>query len=35
VTGDGGVKSFRRVPYKKVREEWGLVSLEHGRNRRA
>ena len=35
VTGDGGVKGFRRVPYAKVREEWGLVSLEHARNRRA
>jgi hypothetical protein len=35
VTGDGSVRAFRRVPYRKVREEWGLVSLEHARNRRA
>jgi hypothetical protein len=33
VTGDGGVKAFRRVPYRTVRERWGLVSLEHTRNR--
>jgi len=32
VTGDGGVRAFRRVPYRTVREEWGLVSLEHARN---
>ena len=35
VTGDGGVRAFRRVSYKKVREEWGLVSLEHARNTHA
>ena len=35
VTGDGGVRAFRRVPYRRVREEWGLVSLEHARNGRA
>lgn len=35
VTGDGGVKAFRRVPYRTVREEWGLVSLQHARNQRA
>lgn len=35
VTGDGGVRAFRRVPYRKVREEWGLVSLEHARNTHA
>jgi Reverse transcriptase (RNA-dependent DNA polymerase) len=34
VTGDGGVRAFRRVPYRKVREEWGLVSLQHARNSR-
>jgi reverse transcriptase-like protein len=33
VTGDGGVRAFRRVPYRTVREEWGLASLEHARNR--
>jgi hypothetical protein len=35
VTGDGGVRAFRRVPYRKVREDWGLVSLQHARNRQA
>jgi hypothetical protein len=35
VTGDGGVRAFRRVPYRTVREEWGLTSLEHARNRGA
>jgi Reverse transcriptase (RNA-dependent DNA polymerase) len=34
VTGDGGVRAFRRVPYRTVREQWGLVSLEHARNDR-
>ena len=32
VTGDRGVRAFRRVPYRTVRQEWGLVSLEHARN---
>ncbi len=32
VTGDGGVRRFRAVPYRKIREQWGLVSLEHARN---
>ena len=32
VTGDGGVRAFRNVPYRTVRETWGLVSLEHARN---
>ena len=35
VTGDRGVRSFRRVAYRTVREEWGLVSLLHRRNRYA
>lgn len=35
VTGDGGVKAFRRVPYRRVREEWGLASLLHARNQHA
>jgi len=33
VTGDGSVKAFRKIPYRKLREEWGLISLEHARNR--
>ncbi len=33
VTGDGSARAFRRVPYRTVREEWGLVSLQHARNR--
>lgn len=33
VTGDGSVKAFRRVPYRRIRDEWGLVSLMHARNR--
>lgn len=33
VTGDTGVRAFRRVPYRTVREDWGLASLEHARNR--
>lgn len=32
VTGDAGVRAFRRVPYRKVRQEWGLRSLLHARN---
>jgi len=32
VTGDAGVRAFRLVPYRKVREEWGLRSLLHSRN---
>jgi Reverse transcriptase (RNA-dependent DNA polymerase) len=32
VTGDGSTRAFRRVPYRTVREEWGLVSLLHSRN---
>jgi hypothetical protein len=35
VTGDGGVRAFRRVPYRTVREDWGLTSLVHARRRRA
>jgi hypothetical protein len=35
VTGDGGVRAFRRVPYRTIREGWGLVSLQHARNRQA
>jgi hypothetical protein len=33
ITGDGSVKAFRQVPYRQLRQEWGLQSLEHARNR--
>ena len=33
VTGKRGVRGFRKVPYRKIREDWGLVSLLHARNR--
>jgi hypothetical protein len=33
-TGEPGVRGFRRVPYRKLREDWGLLSLERVRNRR-
>jgi hypothetical protein len=32
VTGDGSVRAFQKIPYRKIREEWGLISLEHARN---
>jgi hypothetical protein len=32
-TGQGDVRAFRRVPYRTVRGDWGLLSLEHARNR--
>jgi hypothetical protein len=32
VTGDGGVRSFRAVPYRTIRERWGLASFLHARN---
>jgi len=32
VTGERGVKGFRRVPFRTVRREWGLNSVFHGRN---
>jgi hypothetical protein len=32
ITGDGSVRAFRRIPYRTVREDWGLVSLVHSRN---
>lgn len=34
VTGERGVKGFRRVSYRTVRRGWGLRSLFHGRNTR-
>ncbi len=33
VTGNSDVRQFRHVPYRKLRQEWGLVSLLHSRNR--
>lgn len=33
VTGDGSMRAFRAIPYRKLREQWGLISLEHARNR--
>jgi len=30
--GEEGVKAFRSVPYRKIREEWHLRSLEYARN---
>jgi hypothetical protein len=33
VTGDGSVRAFRRVPYKKIRQEWELRSVVQARNR--
>jgi hypothetical protein len=33
ITGDGTARAFRKVPYCKLRQEWGLISLEHARNR--
>jgi hypothetical protein len=35
VTGDRSVRAFRRTPYRKIRETWGLRSTEHARNRQA
>jgi hypothetical protein len=32
VTGDARVRAFRRVPYRTLREYWGLRSLLHARN---
>jgi hypothetical protein len=34
VTGDGSVRAFRTVPYRKIRTDWGLVSLVTSRNAR-
>ncbi|MGH2686173.1 MAG: reverse transcriptase domain-containing protein [Actinomycetota bacterium] len=31
-TGDRDIRAFRRIPYRRVREEWGLRSLLHERN---
>jgi len=32
VTGRAGPRAFREVPYRTLREEWGLVSLVAARN---
>ncbi|HEX9902516.1 MAG TPA: hypothetical protein VGB72_06605, partial [Acidobacteriota bacterium] len=32
-TGQGSVRAFRRIPYRKIRKEWGLVSLLQARNK--
>jgi hypothetical protein len=32
VTGDANVRAFRTVPYRRIRERWGLVSLLRARN---
>ena len=34
VTGDRSVRGFRKVPYARIRNDWGLVSLLHARNLR-
>jgi hypothetical protein len=33
ITEDSSAKVFRRLPLRKLRQDWGLVSLEHARNR--
>lgn len=33
ITGIHGVRAFRKVPYKIIREDWGLISLVNQRNR--
>lgn len=33
VTGDWGARSFRQVPYRKIRSDWRLTSLLYTRNR--
>jgi hypothetical protein len=33
VTGDRSIRAFRKVPYRKMRQEWRLISLEQARNR--
>jgi hypothetical protein len=32
-TGDPSPRAFRTLPYRRLRSEWNLLSLEHGRNR--
>lgn len=33
VGGDGGVRAFRTTPYRTIREDWGLISVLHARNK--
>jgi len=33
-TGRTGPRAFRTIPLRKIRSEWGLLSLYHGRNKR-
>lgn len=35
VTGDSSLQAFRAVPYRTIRERWGLRSVLHARNRAA
>jgi hypothetical protein len=35
VTGRSSPQEFRQVPYRKMREKWGLISLCQARNERA
>jgi hypothetical protein len=32
ISGNSSVKTFRKIPYRKLRQDWNLVSLEHLRN---
>jgi hypothetical protein len=32
VTGQTGARAFRTVPYRKIRDEWKLVSVQAARN---
>ncbi len=34
VTGQTGVQAFRELPYRIMRQDWGLISLLHSRNQR-
>jgi hypothetical protein len=35
VSGHPGAAAFRMVPYRRIRSEWGLISLRHARDRAA
>ena len=32
LTGNPGVRAFRKIPYRKIRRDWGLISLVQNRN---
>lgn len=32
VTGDRSVRAFRHAPYRRIRQDWGLLSVLHARN---